>query len=229
MVSISFFKFNKSKRWWAFRNVPEARKLLKDDRDITFAKFMGSGAGRGFSIWPDFKVYCLLLVFKNEEQNKQKLLSNEAYQLYAHESEEQMNVMMQPVGAHGFWDDQEPFKNGNFKLRPGQQVGVITRASIKKKLMWQFWRFVPRVSNQIGKNKDVLFSKGIGEVPLIEQATFSIWPNQDAIAKFAYQGKDHAEAVKKTRQLNWYSEELFARFAIEETFGSYEGADPVLT
>jgi len=222
VVSISFFKFRKGKKWWAFKNVPAARTLLKNNPELTFAKFMGSGAGRGFSVRPDFNVYCLLLVFKDDKENKQKLLSNAAYQLYANESKAQWNVMMQPIGAHGYWDKQQPFATGVTELQTNQQVGVITRASIKKKLMWQFWKFVPEVSKQIGQNREVIFSKGIGEAPLIEQATFSIWPNQDAIKKFAYQGKNHAEAVKKTRQLNWYSEELFARFAIVETFGSNE-------
>ncbi len=222
MVSISFFKFGKGKKWWAFKNVPVARTLLKENPDLTFAKFMGSGAGRGFSVRPDFNVYCLLLVFKDDKENKQKLLSNAAYQLYANESEVQWNVIMQPIGAHGFWDNQQPFSQRVSALQVDQQVGVITRASIKKRLMWQFWRFVPQVSSQIGKNEEVIFSKGIGEAPLIEQATFSIWPNQEAIRKFAYQGKNHAEAVKKTRQLNWYSEELFARFSIVENFGNKE-------
>jgi hypothetical protein len=29
---------------------------------------------------------------------------------------------------------------------------------------------------------------------------------------YAYQNPKHAEMVKKTRELQWYSEELFARF-----------------
>lgn len=182
---------------------------------------MGSGAGKGFSLWPDFNVYSLLLVFKNDESIKQQVLSHPAHQLYTQYSDAHYNVLMHPISAHGLWNNLQPFvTTKNIALLPHQQVGVITRASIKKNLIWKFWQFVPAVSRQVGKNTDVLFSKGIGEVPLVEQATFSIWPNLEAIRKFAYQGMNHAEAVKKTRQLNWYSEEMFARFSIEETFGS---------
>lgn len=221
MVSISFFKITKGKKWWAFRNVPVARDLLKRSKGLAFSKFMGSGAGKGFSIWPDFNVYCLLLVFESNDNDKHSVLINPAHRLYNKQSDASLNVIMKPVAAHGLWNNQQPFSNGHFEnLEAKQQVGVITRASIRKSLIWQFWRFVPVVSQQIGKNKDVLFSKGIGEIPLIEQATFSIWPDLEAIRKFAYQGENHAEAVMKTRQLNWYSEELFARFAIEESFGN---------
>jgi len=221
VISISFFKIRKGKRWWAFRNVPIARQLLKESNDILFSKFMGSGAGKGFSLWPDFNVYCLLIVFENNESVKQQVLLNPAHQLYANQSDAQYNVLMQCISAHGLWNNLQPFvSTKDNRLLPNQQVGVITRASIRKSLIWKFWQFVPAVSRQIGKNTEVLFSKGIGEVPLVEQATFSIWPNQEAIKKFAYRGENHAAAVKKTRELNWYSEELFVRFAIEETFGS---------
>ena len=44
------------------------------------------------------------------------------------------------------------------------------------------------------------------------QATFSLWSNAEAMMNYAYKNPKHAEMVKKTRELNWYSEELFARF-----------------
>ena len=34
--------------------------------------------------------------------------------------------------------------------------------------------------------------------------------------KFAYDSQAHSEIIKKTRKRNWYSEDLFARFMIEE-------------
>ena len=50
----------------------------------------------------------------------------------------------------------------------------------------------------------------------MEQATFSVWKNFDAVKKFAYVSKEHSEIIKKTRKRNWYSEDLFARFIIEK-------------
>jgi hypothetical protein len=52
------------------------------------------------------------------------------------------------------------------------------------------------------------------------QATFSVWSSADAMFDYAYSNPKHAEMVKKTRELNWYSEELFARFEPYKVEGS---------
>jgi hypothetical protein len=44
------------------------------------------------------------------------------------------------------------------------------------------------------------------------QATFSLWESAESMMDYAYKNPKHAEMVKKTRELGWYSEELFARF-----------------
>jgi hypothetical protein len=40
---------------------------------------------------------------------------------------------------------------------------------------------------------------------------------------FAYQQKEHAKAVQLTRELAWYKEEMFARFKVTDSFGSWWG------
>jgi heme-degrading monooxygenase HmoA len=52
----------------------------------------------------------------------------------------------------------------------------------------------------------------VGELPLIYQATLSIWETQEHMRAYAYKNPQHLEAIKKTKELNWYSEELFGRF-----------------
>ncbi len=55
-------------------------------------------------------------------------------------------------------------------------------------------------------------SFGIGEVPWIKQATFSIWSSKADMKAFAYQMHEHATVIAKTRKEKWYSEDLFMRF-----------------
>jgi len=64
---------------------------------------------------------------------------------------------------------------------------------------------------------------GIGENPFLDQATFSIWESPEAMKKYAYQSFDHSDVIKLTRDRKWYSEELFARFAILESTGTLNG------
>ena len=70
-------------------------------------------------------------------------------------------------------------------------------------------------------------SLGIGEAPFYRQATFSVWQSVDDVKAFAYQSREHAEVIKKTRNDNWYSEELFARFKPVASFGTINGKDPL--
>ena len=70
-------------------------------------------------------------------------------------------------------------------------------------------------------------SVGIGEIPWIKQATFSIWESKHLMKNFAYRMQEHAEVIRKTKQENWYSEEMFIRFQIIENEGSLRGRNPL--
>ena len=47
-----------------------------------------------------------------------------------------------------------------------------------------------------------------------EQGTFSIWKNEASINDFAFKEAAHALVIRKTHEIGWYSEELFARFEV---------------
>jgi hypothetical protein len=59
----------------------------------------------------------------------------------------------------------------------------------------------------------------VGEYPLIEQATLSVWESAAQLDEFAYRSRQHAPMVKKTRQYNWYREEMFVRMEILKFIG----------
>jgi hypothetical protein len=84
----------------------------------------------------------------------------------------------------------------------------------------QFWRAVPPVIESLRNCDGVESAIGIGEAPIGMQGTFSIWRDGEAVRAFAYKGAAHSEVIRKTQSENWYSEELFARFALLEVRGS---------
>ncbi|MFN5849688.1 MAG: DUF3291 domain-containing protein, partial [Chitinophagales bacterium] len=71
----------------------------------------------------------------------------------------------------------------------------------------------------------LIYTKGIGEAPLVQMATFSIWESAETLRNFAYNSPEHLEAIKKTRELDWYQEEMFARFQPYKSQGIWGGAD----
>ena len=117
--------------------------------------------------------------------------------------------------VHGLWDGEQPFElNGKFD--EDKPIVVLTRARIRKRKLMQFWKSVPSVSKSMEGAAGLQFSKGIGELPLIFQATVSEWSSRERMVDFAYRNPRHAEVIKKTRQLKWYAEELFAEFELIE-------------
>ena len=210
-VVISFFKYKGSqKKWSALGRMGRPPLRHINIPGLSFWKALGSGSGNGFSIWPDFSTYGLLTVFDSENEAND-FLDSEIMNNYTDESFKHSHVLMHTVKAHGQWSQQEPF-NSTVNYNPDRPLAVITRATIKPRLAYKFWRHVPSVSKSMDGHSGLLFSKGIGEWPLLMQATFSLWNTGEDMMQYAYKNKKHADMVKKTRELGWYSEELFARF-----------------
>ena len=126
----------------------------------------------------------------------------------------------------GKWDNTNPFSNNAQRENiTGMKVGVITRATIHFGKLIYFWRSVKSASDAISNAKGVSFFKGIGELPFIQQATFSIWDSESDINNFAYSDTKHKKIVEKTRKQNWYSEDLFARFYVLKDSGIMKTSD----
>jgi spheroidene monooxygenase len=86
---------------------------------------------------------------------------------------------------------------------------------------------VPDISSVIGRDPNVAFKIGIGEVPLLHQVTFSVWPDAAAMAAFARGNGPHGCAIRAVREGNWFSEELYARFSVLGAEGKWGGGDPL--
>ena len=193
--------------------------VLHKQAGLSFSKMLGTGAGQGFSVKPDWSVYVVLGVWE-DKVDYNNWLHSDAFQELKSQSDGQMEIVMNPYLSKGTWNGKSPFI-ANQKEQNSDLMGVITRASIKPSRLFSFWKEVPKVSKVISQQSSLLFQKGMGEWPLIEQATFSIWDAEAAMRDFAYKQKEHAKVVKLTRKLDWYSEEQFTRFNIESIQGSW--------
>jgi len=196
---------------------------------LRFFKMMGSGGGNGFSVLPNLNVYGMLAAWESEAQARVFFREHDVYQAYCEASNEQWTLFMRTAVVHGEWDAEHPFEQ-QVDYDRDRPVGVLTRATIYPRHLWRFWRFVPSVSRAMSKHHEgLLFSVGVGELPLIQQATFSLWKNSHYMKAYAYQSKQHKQVVKRTREVGWYSEELFARFHPFDSFGSWNGDNPAAT
>ena len=211
VVYLHFFSYSKH-RFWAFTQMQRAHAGLQQCKGLQFYKMLGTGAGAGFSLRPDFSTYALLTVWDTEQCKVKAFDKAAVLQAFFDRSTEQRIFSLSPIHTHGNWSGQSPFEVQ--KPLGDKPIGVITRATLNPTRLLEFWRHVPQASRAIKQAKGVGFFKGIGEWPFVQQATFSVWESAEAIRTFAYVSQAHASIVKKTRQRKWYKEDMFNRFEV---------------
>ena len=192
---------------------------------LTFYRFMGSGKGLGFNPLPDWSVYAILQVWENQAA-AEAYFTSYLHQRYTNQATNTWTIYLQNTVSRGTWSGKTPFK-AEGEIQPTDSLEVITRATIKISELYHFWKYVPAAQTGLTDNKGLLFTKGVGEVPILQMATFSIWQDLDALQAFAYDQQTHRKAITLTKQRQWYSEELFARFIILKTAGSWPGVEKI--
>ncbi len=224
VVSLSFFRFSgPAARFWALWMMGGARWPLSRTPDIGFWKLCGSGIGEGFTPIPNTGVYAILATWPDAE-TAQARTQQGIFGRYIKRSVENWTVFLQTQTVRGQWSNQTPFEPTT-----GPTTGplaALTRATIKPRILTRFWGRVPNISKIIGQDPNVAFKIGIGEVPMLHQVTFSIWPSETAMAGFARNGP-HAEAIRAVREEGWFREELYARFAVHSDRGTWNGTSPL--
>ena len=224
-VSLSFYRFaTPFSRLWALAMMGGARLSMPRIAGLRFWKLCGSGTGEGFTPVPNTAVYAILTVWENEARAREAISREPLFQRYASHASETWTVFLTPYSARGKWSGQSPFAEET-PVAAGP-IAALTRATVKPKVAAQFWKRVPDISSVIGQDPNVMFKIGIGEVPLMQQITFSIWPDSDTMANFARKNGPHAKAIKAVRDGQWFREELYARFRVAGETGSWEGQSP---
>jgi len=224
VTTITFFKYtNRKDKLWAFTMMQFAHKALSNIKGLQFYKLMGSGKGLGFNPLPDWSVYSLLQVWESEQAALTFFAQHQLVSKYQNHAHELWTIYLKNVSSVGEWSGLNPFKKSVLLDEQNTMLAVITRATIKVNKLYTFWRHAKIAQKPIKNANGLIYTKGIGEVPLIQMCTFSIWENSGALKQFAYKSEEHRLAIKKTRALQWYKEELFARFQPYKSVGLWQG------
>ncbi len=225
VVSLSFYRFDSvAARLWAFAMMGLARPVLARIPQIGFWKLCGSGSGEGFDLKPNTHVFAILATWPDLETAQHTQADHRLFARYRKRAAENWTVYLNTDTVRGEWSGKTPFVVS--KTNHQGPLAVITRATIKPGIMARFWGRVPNISNVIGQDPNVLFKIGIGDVPWLQQVTFSIWPNAQVMANFARTGP-HAEAIRAVRDEGWFREELYARFTLLGDEGTWGGTSPL--
>ena len=174
------------------------------------------GSGIDFGLRPNLRRYALLAEWTDEAAARAFLAEDFLLARWRTRGWTWRTAWLEPVTAHGRWDGAEPFRPapGTAPLRDDEPVLVLTRATIRWRRLRAFWREVPAASRAVRGAPGLGFSVGLGELPVVRQATVSCWDSVAQMKAYAYRAPEHQAVIQRTRTEQWYAEELFARFRV---------------
>ena len=215
---------------WALAQMATAPTHLQRVPGLAFSQLLGSGAANGFGFWPHWQRYGFIATWADAAAAAAFFATNELWGSYARRSVEIWTAELLPLQGHGAWNGRNPFATeGAAPARPAPSapVAVLTRASIRLRRAARFWRYVEPTSRAVQGAPGLRLAIGLGELPLVRQATFSVWESTEAMQQYAYRQVAHREVVQLTRREGWYSEELFERFQVLSSRGTVDGRTPL--
>ncbi|MBX2877422.1 MAG: hypothetical protein KTR30_35195 [Saprospiraceae bacterium] len=226
ICTMVFFKFNSGvNKRWAFAQMVRARKPLSKMEGLQFYKLFGLGAGHGYSLKTKLDRYGFLGVWK-DMAHAERFFEGAFFEKYKNRSVEIYTIFMEPLVSKGTWAGFSDWRPIPDRSRVNDLVCVLTRATLRPRYIFRFFGQIAKVVRDHKERKGLILTQGFSEIPFVEQATFSIWENEEVMQDFAYRSV-HQEVIKTTREYGGFREEMYTRMQPVETRGSWEGTDPL--
>ena len=227
-TTLTVFTLKPGNKRWGLAQMGTSPPTLQRVPGLRFFKLLGSGAANGFGLWPNLDRYGFMGVWEDADAASAFFAQHPLWATYERRSAEQWTLQLAPIKAQGLWDGKTPFDYPADVSGAAQApMAVLTRASIRLRKTPRFWQFVEPTSAALAHAVGVRAAIGLGELPVVRQATFSVWESAQAMQEYAYRDERHREVIKLTRREKWYGEELFARFQVLGSHGTLDGRDPL--
>jgi heme-degrading monooxygenase HmoA len=215
LVTFHVLHYAHGQRWGGFRRFALLQQKLKRIPGLRFGKAMGCGQGAVFSVKPDWSRYAYLFQWENEAAAKEFFAGKQWQEIEGHATQNR-NWHLQPIHAKGLWDGKPRFQEEESAPLPAEttSMAVITRADLKPWKFGSFGKYAQTATDALAGHLALQYSLGMGELPFVRQATFSVWDSAEAMKAYAYKTPEHREAMKGKKKHDWYGEEMYARFGV---------------
>lgn len=187
---------------------------------LILLKHLGSGKNAGFSVSPSGTHQGLFSLFDSLENANKFIHESPLLKWYRNHANELFTVKLRAYSVKGKWSGHQLSES----IAPPSSgpIASLTRASIKPLKVVSFWTKAPPAEVDLLHTNGCLISAGVGEAPILRQATFTIWESQAAMDAYARSGA-HLAAIKAAIQGQYFSESMFVRFQPFDALGSWKG------
>lgn len=200
---------------------------------LLFQKILGSGQDGGFGLRPGLNYQGVFSVFASPDQASAYLHGAQQVKAYRDHADEFFAAQLQPLSCRGAWSGfrfestagasaQYPRETPEqASICPVGPVASLTRASIRPHKAMDFWRQSPDAETDLANAAGCELAVGLGEAPVLRQATFSLWKDQAAMDAYARSGA-HQRAIAAAYGRDFFSESMFVRFHPVAIYGCWK-------
>lgn len=207
--------------FWGWNRIAFGSWLPHHIPGLRFIKTLGSGRDGGFGLMPSASRQGLFCVFESTETANHFIDNAPLMQRYRERSDELLVALLNPYSARGSWDGMALQAEGT---EPDNTlIAALTRASIRPPAATAFWQHAPAAQQGLESAPGCLLAVGLGEAPILRQATFSVWKNTAAMDAYARTGA-HLEAIRAAWRHEFFSESMFVRFSPLRLQGDWKEA-----
>lgn len=193
--------------WWRFLI---GRFALYRSPGLRFAKVLGSGFEGGFGLRPSLSRHGLFCVFAGVEA-AERFLESDWIRALDRPGVQWGWLRLTAYASRGSWSGHRVEAVG--VPLEGEAVVSLTRASIRVKRALQFWRMAPPAEAALAAAPGCRLAVGLGEAPVLRQATLSVWDSVAAMDAYARSGA-HLEAIRTAYRSEHFSESMFVRWRL---------------
>lgn len=205
---------------WAGYRLVRGTRPLRATPGLRWARVLGSGTGGGFTLQPSATRGGLFCVFDSAKAAVAFVEGSATLAEYARNAAELGVLTLRPYNCRGRWGGAN--LQASEPAPAGGAVVALTRASIHPLRALDFWRHAPPAQRAVETAVGCRLAVGLGEAPLLRQATVSLWDDVHAMDAYARAGA-HQQAILAAQRGRHFSESMFVRFVLVGAQGLWKG------
>lgn len=212
---------------WALGQLVRGSGRWRAQRGVRFARVLGSGQQGGFGLKPGLDHQGVFLMFDDVADALACVATSPLLAAYRERADECLVAVLQASSARGRWGGQA-MRAIVPSPGPDEPLMALTRASIKPTQTLRFWRHSPPSEAALAASPGCRLAAGLGEAPVLRQATLSLWDSTAAMNAYARKGA-HQKAIEASYREGYFSEWMFVRFVPLLMQGRWQGQTFELT